>query len=1325
MAITVTATAAGADSSTGIALTVKVVTGALAAASQPGATAGSITVTTPQLAITPTHSGSWVYGAVLSGNAGTFTAVANTVFTRNTEDDTNSVVYGTFRSSGTTTTSSTTYGASAPAGSAGTILIALAEILASGTLAEDASSPAAVETAGAKTVTTASFTPPAGSLLVATVSAATQGDGATDTVTVTAAGGSLTFKQVATCPITEAGNIATVWVADVPGAAHTASASLSVTPSFAASQARIQAAALTVTPSLAAEGAFAGAPVSSLQDDFSTDDLAVLWANSFGGASIAGGFATLPCTTSFSGLFSTRAYDLTGSAALCRVFPDNAGSGFQTFLELTDGGGTNKIDLGYDGGSLTGLLNGSSVGSAAYDGTGHAWWKISESGGTLSWSVSPDGVSWTVLWTAAAPGWAITALFAEVFTGRTAGADGTSFVQNFNVAPASNTATAAFTVTPSFSAAPHAAHVASASLTVTPSFAVVQTAEHFRTAGLTVVPSLTADASKAEGAPPGYPDGVLGQKIELLLGGTWTDITDVALPDGRQSGQVKSGQQDGAQQPQPAALAGTWDNPDGDLSPRNSDSPYFGQLRQNTPARISFTSPYGGYLRLENDDEDMASAADTAALHVTGSIELRIAVMLSDYRACTLAARNDGTTPSWSLLLNSGGTLSFFWYDSGGTLRHVDSSVVPAVSWRAFRVTMDASDGTVTFYGSGSIDGTWTQLGDAASGTSGAATSVRAGNSPLVTGWSASASAQMRGQVSGLRLYDGLADDGGSIVADAAFSIQVPGTTSWTDLAGLPWTLSGGAELTSRDYRMHGELASLQPTAQPSGNVARVQAQVSGRLRRVQQGGAPAIWSPIKRAILAQAGDLFPVSYWPMEDAAGSKFFGPAVGSFFITPSAHTVRPAADSSFECSAPLPTLGGDGLGTIIDTYTATDAWAVRFLFKLGDALPASGTQAILALVETDGTGAVDHLVVFVNSDGTVTFSGFAANGSAVFTGTEQAFTELAGPALWSVEATVPSGGAGVQYALVALAPGAAEAHIDAHTVTGHGSTPGTVTQADMGDGGSTAGVLTDSVIGHLFVQKAWTSLFTFSDALNAWRTELAADRFARVCADNGITARILGWPALTQAMGPQPIGSLWTVLKDCGDTEQGIIYEPRDSLSLGLRTRQSMITQGAGITLDFDESNLPGDLQPTEDDTGFLNDVTGSMPTGETWRSVLDDGSATSISEPEDGGMGTYAGNVPFSLNVSEASDLPAAVDFYLQRVSVDGARYRNMVCDFGVPGAPAADAARLRPGDLVKITNVPAVYQSGDIEQLAMGAAETFGPGRKIAWNGIPWTAYTG
>lgn len=229
MAGTVTATASGGGSANGTGIDVRVLNNA--ASTQNGATAGSVTVTTPQQSITPNASGSWVYGALNQAGSGTFTPNGSTTFKLNASDTTDNDKLGTFRTTATTTGGTpVTAGATAPTSTAGLTAIALAEILAAGSMNEDASTPAAVNTT-TKIASTASFSPPAGSLLVAIVSADYSGSG-TVTMTITDTFGGLTWTPL----IQEAtAGYAGVWIARMPSGV-TGTGSIAVpAPKFAAS----------------------------------------------------------------------------------------------------------------------------------------------------------------------------------------------------------------------------------------------------------------------------------------------------------------------------------------------------------------------------------------------------------------------------------------------------------------------------------------------------------------------------------------------------------------------------------------------------------------------------------------------------------------------------------------------------------------------------------------------------------------------------------------------------------------------------------------------------------------------------------------------------------------------------------------------------------------------------------------------------------------------------------------------------------------------------------------------------------------------------------
>jgi hypothetical protein len=208
--ITITETG---STSQGITARIKVLTGAAPSALQTGARATQSANATHQASITTTVTGSIVYGAVIDGTNTSFTAAASTTLFDNIADTTNTIRYGTLRTTAATgTPGAVTVGASAPTADVGSC--ALAEILPAapgGTISEDVSSPAVV------TVLTSIFCqvnvlPPPGSLLVLMISS----DGAAGVCNMTVSGGGLNWRPLAEGHATGE-QYAGVWVADMSG----------------------------------------------------------------------------------------------------------------------------------------------------------------------------------------------------------------------------------------------------------------------------------------------------------------------------------------------------------------------------------------------------------------------------------------------------------------------------------------------------------------------------------------------------------------------------------------------------------------------------------------------------------------------------------------------------------------------------------------------------------------------------------------------------------------------------------------------------------------------------------------------------------------------------------------------------------------------------------------------------------------------------------------------------------------------------------------------------------------------------------------------------
>lgn len=216
-AITVTATQGGSTAN-GMILRVRVVVGAdtlahIAAGTCKGTQSGGARheLTT----LTTTRIGSVVWGVLENANAGANNPDAGNSSLDDVPDATNGQQYGTvFQTTPTVTPGAFTSG-SADSFPGGYACLEILPLNSGGTITYDASGPALAQTFAATTITTASFTPPAGTLLMALVSSnAGAGIG---TMTVSDSSG-LTWTAVEQANATGE-KYTGIWLATVPSTA--------------------------------------------------------------------------------------------------------------------------------------------------------------------------------------------------------------------------------------------------------------------------------------------------------------------------------------------------------------------------------------------------------------------------------------------------------------------------------------------------------------------------------------------------------------------------------------------------------------------------------------------------------------------------------------------------------------------------------------------------------------------------------------------------------------------------------------------------------------------------------------------------------------------------------------------------------------------------------------------------------------------------------------------------------------------------------------------------------------------------------------------------
>ncbi|HEY6493781.1 MAG TPA: hypothetical protein VIZ43_10935 [Trebonia sp.] len=817
--------------------------------------------------------------------------------------------------------------------------------------------------------------------------------------------------------------------------------------------------------------------------------------------------------------------------------------------------------------------------------------------------------------------------------------------------------------------------------------------------------------------PVPFPQAILDVAAELLLDG-WTDVTPfVYQRDGSEKISVTRGRPDESTQATPSSAAFQLNNRDGRFTSRNPLGPYYGMLGRNTPIR--FSVPEGSaYLRMEDNQLDAsgtkAVTPSSAALNVSGNLDVRIDCAVSNWQPCTLAAKwtTSGGNRSWALNLDDDGNLEF-WWSPDGTSVIVCTSTMPLPPGRlAARATLTLSSGTATFYtgpAGGAAGGTWTQLGLPLSIS--AATTVFAGTGELGVGRSGGVNQDNpaffspNGKFYEFVLMNGI---GGTVVADPVFTSQPAGVPSFADGQGNTWTLGGAAELSDRKYRAHLELSSLPTQWDSSGTDVWTPVTAGGLLRRLAQANAP-LDSALKRATLAQSGTLAPVAYWPGEDLGKATQIASALGGPPME-IAGTAAFAADSSFACSSAIPQWSSSGWYGRVPAYANNGAMVCRFLFH-STSPPPDKTRICRVLC----TGTIQEFTLIYDAGGGLTLSGWDSQGNSLFSTGPIAFgvdNEL----LW-VSMELQQTGSHVQYSVTTLQPGATTGLTTSGTLASTSVGNARQVQVNPNATGGTVGM------GHVSVQGDWVSLFSLFEPLNAWQGEAAGDRFARLCGEQGIACRIVGAPAVTGLMGIQAIDTLPSLLQACEDADRGQVFEPRTCLGLGYRTYASLCNQAPAVTIDYSLAQLVG-LVPTEDDQLTRNDVTATRDSGSSFRAVLGDGSAMSVSDPPVG-VGDYSYSQ--SVNCFADDQLGDIATWIMHVGTANEQRYPTLAVNLARSEIAALFAALQDAdiGDYIEVVNPPAWQPPGPVKVLLYGVApEEFGGYTYAAtWNAVPESPY--
>lgn len=188
--------------------------------------------------------------------------------------------------------------------------------------------------------------------------------------------------------------------------------------------------------------------LATLVDDFDDNTVnGTLWPGNYGTYSETGGRARVACTADYSAYASAAAYTLAGSSVYARVYPPAAGGAATTaYAQVSLLSTVAGTEIGAMVNTVAGTLRCQSnvdywdaaAVEITYDPAAHAYVRISEVGGTLTWATSPDGSTWTTRRTLATPAWAMSATTVELRleAHRDSGTADVAEFDNLNTVPA-------------------------------------------------------------------------------------------------------------------------------------------------------------------------------------------------------------------------------------------------------------------------------------------------------------------------------------------------------------------------------------------------------------------------------------------------------------------------------------------------------------------------------------------------------------------------------------------------------------------------------------------------------------------------------------------------------------------------------------------------------------------------------------------------------------------------------------------------------------------------------------------------------------------------
>jgi len=455
----------------------------------------------------------------------------------------------------------------------------------------------------------------------------------------------------------------------------------------------------------------------------------------------------------------------------------------------------------------------------------------------------------------------------------------------------------------------------------------------------------------------------------------------------------------------------------------------------------------------------------------------------------------------------------------------------------------------------------------------------------------------------------------------------------------------------------------------------------AGILRRLSQGQS-ALRSPMYR----QLPLWLPAGFWPLEDGSDSTAASSAVPRV----------PAGicnDVTFGADSPPGAAGAIQLNNTASTVVCripnspdtVDGYTFMVMFKQSAAVVADAT---ICLLDATGTVTKWQLVTAAGGAG-VKFNGFDSSGAAVVS-TGAAGWGTVDPTRWTaIRLMVTVSGGTVTWE---AAWNNATNPIFTGTSGSYSGSANKLTGATLtGLAGMSYSMLWLGANNLPFVN------YAFYNVESGFAGELAGDRLARLCEEEGIPLTVIGDTANTTPMGVQLPATLLDLLRECEDADQGVLHER--GAGLGYLTRVARyVAPGSSptMTLDFASGHIAAPPEPTDDDQRVRNQIKLRRPAGV--------GEVTAESENSIAASGVYSDDL--SVNVGADILLDYHAYWRLHLGTFDGLRWPRITLNLARNPSLIAAWLKMRIGSRLTIANPPSAVAGASLDLIVEGWTET-------------------